>query len=251
MAPFARPPSWRLFGVRLLHLNLGLVVYGLSIALTLRAGIGLGPWDVFHQGAALRTPLSIGQVMVLAGFALLLYSGFVARVRIGIGTVLNMILIGVWVDVFLDRPWFPAAGGWLDGAGLFALGLALNGVATGLYITAGLGAGPRDGFVLGLAAMTRAPVRRVRTSVELVVFAVGWALGGSVGVGTIAFALGIGPAMQAGLRLFSGLERRYRRADRRVGARDAGRDAGRNAGHEAGRNAGHESAGEVPRAATD
>ncbi|MFO7545283.1 MAG: hypothetical protein R6W77_07270 [Trueperaceae bacterium] len=231
MALFARPPSWRLFGVRLVHLNLGLVLYGLSIAFTLRAGIGLGPWDVFHQGAALRTPLSIGQVMVLAGFALLLYSGFVARVRIGIGTVMNMILIGVWVDVFLARPWFPTAAGWLDGAGLFALGLALNGVATGLYITAGLGAGPRDGFVLGVAAMTRAPVRRVRTIVELSVFAVGWALGGSVGAGTVAFALGIGPAMQAGLRLFSGLEQCYRRADQRAGARKTAR--------------------EVPRAATD
>lgn len=231
MALFARPPSWRLFGLRVVHLNIGLALYGLSIAFTLRAGIGLGPWDVFHQGAALRTPLSIGQVMVAAGFVLLMYSGFVARVRIGVGTVMNMILIGIWVDAFLARPWFPAAGGWLDGAGMFALGLALNGIATGLYITAGLGAGPRDGFVLGVAAMTHAPVRRVRTLVELSVLAVGWALGGSVGVGTLAFAVGIGPAMQAGLRLFAGLEQRYRRADRRVGARKTAREAARAATH--------------------
>lgn len=225
MARFARPPSWRLFGVRILHLNLGLALYGLSIAFTLRAGIGLGPWDVFHQGAALRTPLSIGQVMVVAGFLLLLYSGFVARVKIGLGTLMNMVLIGVWVDVFLARPWFPEATGWWEGATLFALGLALNGVATGLYITAGLGAGPRDGFVLGVAAMTRAPVRRVRTLVEMSVFAVGWALGGNVGIGTLAFALGIGPAMQAGLKLFAGLERRYGRADRRARGQDTACEA--------------------------
>lgn len=218
MPRLARPTSWRLFGLRLLQLNVGLAVYGASIAFMLRAGIGLGPWDVFHQGVALRTPLTIGQAMVGAGLVLLVFSGVVARVRIGIGSVANMVLIGMWVDLMLARPWFPTATGWVDGAAMLALGLTLNGIATGLYITAGLGAGPRDGFVLGVAAMTKAPVRRVRMLVEVTVFAIGWALGGNVGVGTVAVALGIGPAMQAGLRLFGFAEPRYRRAGARLTA---------------------------------
>ena len=207
-----RPPSWRLTGLRLLHLNVGLMLFGLSLAFMLTAGVGLGPWDVFHQGLALRTPLTIGQAMVVAGLGLLLFSALVARVRIGVGTVLNMLLIGPWVDLFLALPSFPEAGGPLDGAALFALGLVMNGLATGLYITAGLGAGPRDGFAIGLARLVRVPVGRARTGVEVIVCASGWLLGGSVGLGTLAFAFAIGPLMQASLRLLGGLDGRYERA---------------------------------------
>lgn len=195
--------------LRLLHLNVGLAAFGLSIALMLRAGVGLGPWDVFHEGVALRTPLTIGQAMIGAGFALLAFSAWVAKVRPGIATVLNMLLIGAWVDAFLALPGFPRAVGWWDGAAWFALGLLLNGASTGLYLTAGLGAGPRDGFALALAKLLRVTVRRARTLVELVVLTSGWLLGGTVGVGTVAFALAIGPLMQASLRAFAGLERRY------------------------------------------
>ena len=207
--------------LRLAQLNAGLLLFGVSISMMLRANVGLGPWDVFHQGLALRTPLTVGQAMILAGLTLLAFSIVAARVRPGIGTVSNMLLVGIWVDLFMARPWFPTASGALDGAALFAFGLVLNGVATGLYITAGLGAGPRDGFSLGIATLLGMPVRRVRTLVEVVVVTTGWLLGGAVGLGTIAFALAIGPLMQTSIRLFGGLEARYRRAGAAVAARRA------------------------------
>jgi len=206
-----RRRRWLLFPLRFLHVNVGLALFGFSIALMLRAGVGLGPWDVFHEGLSLRTPLTIGQAMIGAGFALMALSAALAKVRPGIGTVMNMVFIGAWVDLFLALPGFPQAVGWFDGAALFGMGLALNGVATGLYLTGGLGAGPRDGFALALAKLLRITVRRARTLVEVVVLTSGWLLGGTVGVGTVAFALAIGPLMQANLRLFAGLERAYAR----------------------------------------
>jgi len=206
-----RTPRWRLFLLRLLHVNVGLALFGFAVALQLRAGVGLGPWDVFHEGVSLRTPLTIGQAMIGAGFAMLAFSALVAKVRPGLGTALNMLLIGNWVDLFLGLPGFPTAGGWVDGAAMFAVGLVLNGAATGLYLTAGLGAGPRDGFALALAKLLQVTVRRARTLVEVVVVASGWLLGGTVGVGTIVFALTIGPLMQSGIRLCGGLERWYAR----------------------------------------
>ena len=202
---------WLVFGVRLLQVNAGLALFAFGIALMLRAGIGLGPWDVFHQGLSLRTPLSVGQAMIGAGITLLLLSMALAKVRPGIATILNMLLIGSWVDLFLALPGFPRAGGWLDGGLMFASGMVLNGVATGMYITAGLGAGPRDGFALALAKLLGVTVRRARTLVEVVVLSSGWLLGGSVGVGTVAFALAIGPLMQWGLRLFHRVDAQYLR----------------------------------------
>jgi uncharacterized membrane protein YczE len=206
-----RPIHWRLLFLRLVHVNVGLALFGLSIALQLRAGVGLGPWDVFHQGLSLRTPLTVGQAMILAGLTVLAFSALVAKVRPGVGTVLNMLVIGNWVDVFLRQPGFPVASGWQDGAAMFGIGVVLNGTATGLYLTAGLGAGPRDGFALALAKLLRVTVRRARTLVEAVVVTTGWLLGGSVGVGTIVFALSIGPLMQTSLRRFRFLETWYAR----------------------------------------
>lgn len=197
-----RPLSWRVFLLRLLQLNVGLVIYGLSVALMVSAGIGLGPWDVFHQGISRLTPLSMGQAMILAGLAVLVYSVIGPKVRIGIATVLNMVLIGVWCDVFLAVPGFPHGTTYLLGVLLFCVGMVLCGVATGLYIAAGLGAGPRDGFVLGVAKVTGAKVRTVRTVTEIAVFALGWLMGGTVGLGTALFALTAGPLMQFFLRVF-------------------------------------------------
>ncbi len=210
----ARRRAWRQLPLRLVHVNVGLALFGFSLACMLRAGVGLGPWDVFHEGLALRTPLTIGQGMIAAGFSLLAFSAVVARIRPGLGTVLNMLIVGLWVDVFMAAPWMPSATAWAGGAALFASGLLLNGIATGLYLTAGLGAGPRDGFALGLARLLRTTVARARTLVEVSVLVVGWLLGGTVGVGTLVFALAIGPLMQTGLRLFAPLERAYARAAR-------------------------------------
>ncbi len=218
---FQRPPftSWSLFLQRLLHLNVGLLLFGLSIALMVWGGIGLGPWDVFHQGLSLVTPLSFGQAMIVAGFVVLLFSALVTRVKIGIATVLNMILIGVWSDVFLRMRPEAAELGWVTGTIVFVAGVVLGGVATGLYITAGLGAGPRDGFVIGIARMTGLSVRLSRTLVEVTVLVSGWFMGGSVGVGTLLFAVTIGPLMQFFLKLFRPLEKRYDAAAERKRAR--------------------------------
>ncbi len=211
--------SWPLFALRLAHLNVGLALFALAIAAMVSAEVGLGPWDAFHQGVALRTPLTIGQAIVAAGLALIVISAVMARVRPGVGTLLNMALIGPWVDLFLAWSAFPRADGGLAGWALFVAGLALLGVATGVYITAGLGAGPRDGFALALAERLGTSVRRARGLVEIVVLASGWALGGTVGLGTIAFAVSIGPLMQTGLRLTRPIERAYARAAARATAR--------------------------------
>jgi len=197
------------FVLRLLQLNVGLLLYGLSVSLMVEANVGLGPWDVFHQGISLLTPLSFGQAMVAAGLAVLIYSVLGPKVRVGVGTVLNMLLIGVWADVFLGLSGFPHPSGYALGLALFLAGLVMTGLATGLYITAGLGAGPRDGFVLGVAKVTGASVRLVRTLTEVSVLVLGWIMGGSVGLGTVLFALTAGPMMQFFLRLFRGLEPRY------------------------------------------
>jgi uncharacterized membrane protein YczE len=211
---FLRPPftSWSVFLQRLLHLNVGLLIYGLSVALMVWGAIGLGPWDVFHQGLSLISPLSFGQAMILAGLGVLLFSATVTRVKIGLATVLNMILIGVWADVFLALPGAAPAQNWLLGLLVFGAGVILSGLATGLYITAGLGAGPRDGFVLGISRITGMSVRLSRTLVEVTVLVSGWFMGGSVGVGTLIFALTAGPLMQFFLRLFRPLESRYEAA---------------------------------------
>jgi uncharacterized protein len=202
---------WRLFLLRLVHVNFGLALFGFSISLQLRAGVGLGPWDVFHQGLALRTPMTVGQSMVIAGLTVLAFSVLVAKVRPGVGTVLNILVIGSWVDAFLAWPGFPTASGWLDGGAMFGVGVVLNGTATGLYLTAGLGAGPRDGFALALARLLQITVRRARTLVEVVVLTTGWLMGGTVGVGTVVFALAIGPIMQTSLHRFRFLEAWYAR----------------------------------------
>jgi uncharacterized membrane protein YczE len=202
-------PTPAIFLVRLLHINLGLLFFAFGIALMLQAGVGLGPWDVFHQGLSLRTPLTVGQAMIGAGITLLLISMLLAKVRPGLGTLLNMTLIGLWVDFFLSRGWFPSPAGWWDGGAMFVAGVVLNGFATGMYITAGLGAGPRDGFAIAIAKRLQITVRRARTLIEVVVLGAGWLLGGNVGLGTVVFALLIGPLMQWGLKLFQRADRFY------------------------------------------
>lgn len=178
--------------------------------------IGLGPWDVFHQGLSLVTPLSFGTAMIGAGLFVLLFAALVARVKIGLASILNMILIGVWADFFLSLPGTGPIDNYAVGLLVFLLGTLLTGVATGLYITAGLGAGPRDGFVIGLAKITGLSVRAARTIVEVAVLVSGYFMGGAVGLGTLIFAFTAGPLMQYFLRLFKPLEAIYGRAELRA-----------------------------------
>jgi uncharacterized membrane protein YczE len=175
---------------RLAQLYAGLVLYGASMALQIRAGLGLDPWDVLHQGVSERSGLSFGTVVIIIG-ALVLLAWIPLRQRPGVGTVSNVFVIGVAVDATLAV--LPDAGSTPVAVAMLLAGVGLNGVAGGAYIGAGLGPGPRDGLMTGLVRRTGRSVRLVRTSIELTVLAAGAALGGTVGVGTVVYALAIGP----------------------------------------------------------
>src|SRR5882757_5436074 len=179
-------------------LLVGLCGYGFSMAVMVRAGLGLDPWDVFHQGLTRHTGMTIGVASAVVGVAVLL-AWIPLRNRPGIGTVANVIVIAVTVDAgmaLLPTPEsMPVRVAMMLGA------VVLNGLSTVLYIGAGLGPGPRDGLMTGVVARTGVSVRVVRTSIEATVLAVGWLLGGTVGVGTVVYALGIGPLVQLFVRL--------------------------------------------------
>jgi uncharacterized membrane protein YczE len=175
---------------RLAQLYAGLALYGAGIALQVRAGLGLDPWDVFHEGVADRTGLSFGTVLGLTG-ALVMLAWIPLRQRPGLGTVSNVVVIAVSVDAMLAV--LPEAGSSAVGLAMLLAGVALGGVASGAYIGAGLGPGPRDGLMTGVVGRTGRSIRLVRTSLELTVLAAGAALGGTVGLGTVVYALSIGP----------------------------------------------------------
>src|SRR5215213_5403296 len=168
---------------------------GLGIALMADADLGLGPWDVLHQGLASRTGLTLGALNIVVGVAVLLM-WVPLRQRPGIGTVLNVLVIGVVVDLALAV--LPEPEHLAVRTGAMLAGVLLMGVGSGLYIGAGLGPGPRDGLMTGVAARGHT-VRSVRTALELTVLVLGWALGGTVGVGTVVLAVAIGPLVQASL----------------------------------------------------
>jgi hypothetical protein len=189
---------------RLIQLFSGLVLYGLSIALIVRADLGLDPWDVLNQGVFERfarpAGISFGLVVNLIGLAVLLL-WIPLRQKPGVGTVANVLVIGTVANVGLD--WIPTDLDLSLRAGLLIAGIVLNGVASGAYIGAGLGPGPRDGLMTGIVARTGWPMKWVRTAIELSVIAVGWLLGGSVGLGTVLYAVTIGPLVHVFLPLFT------------------------------------------------
>lgn len=175
---------------RLVALYVGLWLYGWSMAIMLRAALGLDPWDVFHQGVADHVPLSFGTVVAIAG-AVVLLAWIPLRQRPGLGTISNVVVISVAVDVGLVV--LPHLESLPVRVAAMGAAVLLNAVASVLYIGAGMGPGPRDGLMTGLVRRTGRPVWLVRTSLEVTVLAVGWVLGGSVGVGTLVYAFGIGP----------------------------------------------------------
>ncbi|AEV76432.1 putative membrane protein [Mycolicibacterium rhodesiae NBB3] len=184
--------------LRGLALLLGLVGYGLSMAMMVRSELGLDPWDVFHQGLALHTEMTIGTASAVVGVAVLL-AWMPLRNRPGIGTIANVIVIAVTVDLgllLMEPPTsMPVRIAMMVGA------VVLNAFSTVLYVGAGLGPGPRDGLMTGLVVRTGRSVRLVRTSIEATVLAIGWLLGGTVGVGTVLYAFGIGPLVQFFVRI--------------------------------------------------
>jgi uncharacterized membrane protein YczE len=185
---------------RLTQLFLGLALYGTSLALVLRAGLGLAPWDVLHQGLARRTGTSVGEMVVAVSFVVLL-AWVPLRERPGFGTFANAILVGVFVDLTLHV--LDDVETWAWRVALLVAGVLLNGLATALYIGASLGPGPRDGLMTALVRRTGRSVRLVRTAIEVSVLVVGFLLGGTIGVGTVLYAVAIGPIAHALLPLLT------------------------------------------------
>jgi len=178
---------------RLTQLAVGLTLYGASMAMMIRSRLGLDPWDVLHYGLAERLPLTFGRVTMVVG-ALVLLLWIPLRQWPGLGTVANVVVIGLATDASLALLPDPSAlsARW----GLLLGGIVLNGLAGGLYIGSQLGPGPRDGLMTGLARRTGWSIRLVRTAIEVTVLSVGWLLGGVVGLGTVAYAVFIGPLVQ-------------------------------------------------------
>jgi uncharacterized membrane protein YczE len=175
------------------------VTFGTGVAMMVQGGLGLGPWEALNQGIARQTGLAIGTVSVLLGIPILALWWPLGE-RPGIGTLLNVVLVGLSTNAALTvipvavEPWAQL--------GLMAAGVVTVGLGSGLYLGADLGPGPRDGLMTGLHHRTGWSIRRARTTIELTVLVIGWALGGTIGLGTVVFALGIGPLVQAFLKVF-------------------------------------------------
>jgi uncharacterized membrane protein YczE len=185
---------------RLAQLYAGLVLYGISMALLIRSRLGNMPWDVLHQGLARHLGWSLGTVTVVVG-ALVLLCWIPLRERPGLGTVSNVVVIGIAVDAALAL--VPAPSPLVLRILLAGGGIVLNAVATALYIGVRLGPGPRDGLMTGLVRRTGGSVRLVRTSLEVAVVLVGWALGGTLGAATVVYALVVGPLVHVLLPRFT------------------------------------------------
>ncbi len=184
---------------------MGLFLFAAGSILTYRSDLGLGAWDVFHKRLSLHTPLSFGQAAIVVGAAIVLLSLFL-KVKPGLGTLLNMLLVGILRDWLLNGHWLPDLGTaplvirvLVDGTGVFLMGLG-----TALYILPALGAGPRDGLMLRLHSLTKIRIAYVRVALDLTALLVGFFLGGTVGVGTLIFAFGVGPAVELSLGLTRG-----------------------------------------------
>ena len=196
---------------RLPGLLLGLVLFGVGIAMMVEAGLGLGPWEALHQGIADQLGLQIGTVSILLGIPILALWWPLGE-RPGLGTLLNVVLIGTATNVGIAL--IPTADAVPTQLVLMLAGVVVIGLGSAIYLSADLGPGPRDGLMTGLHHRFGWSIRRARTAVELSVLLAGWALGGTIGIGTVVFALGIGPVIQAFLGIVDREDRvgRARRA---------------------------------------
>ena len=184
---------------KMTRLNLGLMFYGLGLAMIVEAEIGLPPWDVFAKGISLQLGVTYGTASVIVS-ALVLLAWIPLKVKPGIGSILNAILIGVWSDVFIPR--LPVFADYFANLTMFLIGMVIVALATGIYITSYLGSGPRDGLMIGTQRVLGWPLWQVRTMYEVLVLVIGWLMGGQVREGTLIFAVCIGVLMQLSLRLY-------------------------------------------------
>lgn len=198
LGPIAQVRAGRL-GRRLPQLFVGLALYGLTVAMMIRATLGNAPWDVLHQGLARHLPITIGQALIAMSLVVLLLWIPLREVP-GLGTICNSVLVGVFADAFLSLITAPDL--WWARGLLMGGGILLNAVATAMYLGSQFGAGPRDGLMTGLHRRTGSSIWLVRTGLEVTVVVIGWLLGGVAGLGTVLYALAIGPLAQALLPIF-------------------------------------------------
>lgn len=184
---------------RLTRLNLGLFIYGLALSMVVNAKIGIPPWDVFAQGISKQLHTSYGVASIIVS-TIVLIAWIPLKVKPGVGSILNAILIGLWMDFW--TPFTPVFTEYWQNLAMFSLGTATVAYATGLYISSHLGSGPRDGLMIGTQRLLGWPFWQVRTMYEITVLAIGWTMGGQVREGTLIFAVSIGYLMQASLKFF-------------------------------------------------
>ena len=189
----------RQFFLRLLNMVFGLLLYATGIVLTIKANIGYAPWDVLHVGIANRTIFSLGVVSIIVGLVLVIIVTLFKE-KFGLGTIFNMVLIGVFIDIIF--PDFPVAKNMLFGFIMLICGLFIIAIGTYFYIKSGFGAGPRDNLMVVLARITKLPAGLCRGIIELLVTIAGWLLGGMVGIGTIISVIAIGFCIQITFRVF-------------------------------------------------
>lgn len=183
------------FWVRLIKLIFGLFLHGLGIVMQIQANIGYAPWDVLHTGLATTIGVTIGQASIAVGLALLLVNS-ILKEPLGLGTVLNMLLVGIFVDLILMTGLIPQMDHLISGIALLIIGLVVLAFGVYFYIGSGFGAGPRDTLMVALNRRLRIPVGLARTSIEMTALVIGWLMGGMVGIGTIMAVFLIGLILQ-------------------------------------------------------
>jgi len=182
----------------LLYLCLGLILFGFGEGLLIVSGIGASPWNVLHQGVAVNLEVSVGTIAFLVSFLVLLLWYFLDQ-KIGMGTIINFIIIAIMIDITIYS--FDKPNEFFLQLFMVVTGILIIGFGTAIYLIANLGAGPRDGLMTGLQKKTNAPIALVRASIEIIVVLLGWFLGGIFGIGTLLFAISIGPSVALGLNL--------------------------------------------------
>ncbi len=183
------------------RLFLGLFLYAVGIVLTINANLGLSPWQVFHQGVSKHIGITMGQASITVGFIFVILDWILGE-KLGIGTICNMIFIGVFIDVLMLNNLIPVFSNLFAQVLMMILGMFVIGVASYFYIGAGLGSGPRDGLMVALTKRTKKSIGFIRNSIELSVLTIGYMLGGTVGVGTLIMVIGLGYFVQFTFKLF-------------------------------------------------
>ncbi len=181
-------------------LILGLFLYALGIVLTIKANIGYGPWEVFHVGLGKTVGITIGNASIIVGLVIIVITLLMGE-KVGIGTILNMVLIGVFLDMILAGNVIPTMNTMLSGVLALIVGLYTISLGSYFYIGSGFGAGPRDGLMVALTRKIKLPIGVVRSSIELVATILGWLLGGMVGIGTLISGFAIGFCIQSTFKL--------------------------------------------------